>query len=311
MERACTRTTRCRATGLFCTTGDACSGGDCGGVPDRCADDVECTIDTCNEATDSCLNSPDDSECSDDDSCTFDTCNPQTGCTNVFACIDICRPSTFYSRRAVGDDSLTQRIIDAVGGLEVCGQTITSTANDEEPFLEGLGLSSALEAMCVRIEHVAERALFQQLVTTALNCAISGSDNCDEVVGEFISLPFSTCNQVCEEGLDDEELAGECIRQLDCYNRGGQFFNDRCALGICNVTGQFCGAEYGACPPFASIPVVLLQTCERFPTNCRDEEFCQPALDICPERVAGGGSRACREAKRNDCTIDSCDVNED
>ncbi|MFN2376821.1 MAG: hypothetical protein ABR538_09805, partial [Candidatus Binatia bacterium] len=77
-------------------------------------------------------------------------------------------------------------------------------------------------------------------------------------------------------------------------------------LGTCDVTREFCGDDHGPCPPVASVPIPLLQTCKRFADNCRDQEYCQPGLDLCPERVPAGNSRACREARRNSCTIDTC-----
>jgi hypothetical protein len=301
--------------GLFCTINDKCGGGECDGTPNPCGDGVQCTVDSCNEATDSCVNSPSNARCDDENSCTVDVCVAGDGCTNTFSCIDICRPATFYSKRVGLDDNLLQDLLDAVGGLEVCGRTITETANAEEPFLSGLGLASALEGLCVRLDNeVPERELYRELVTAALNCAMSGSDNCDEVVDDFIDVSFSECSDLCAGETSDGDvlaLAETCTHQLGCYNRGGRLIGDRCAFGTCDVTEQLCGGDYGPCPPVTGVPVPLLQVCERFPDNCRDENFCQPALDICPDRARPSGSRACKEAKKNDCAIDFCSIDDD
>jgi hypothetical protein len=291
---------------------DTCGGGECDGTPNPCGDGVQCTVDACNEQTDSCDNTPNNQRCDDENSCTVDICDEDQGCTNTFSCIDICRPVGFYTKHASVDDNLLQQILDALGGIDVCGQVITETGRDEAPYVEGLGLSSALEAICVRNDgEFPRRELYQQLVTTALNCAISGSDNCDEVVDDFIQVSFSDCNALCagdnEVGVDIET----CNDQLTCYNRGGRILAGRCAFGRCDVTGQLCGGDYGPCPPAGVVPITILQTCERFPDNCRDEDFCQPALDICPDRVKSSGSRACREAKSNECTIDFCSIDDD
>ena len=84
-----------------------------------------------------------------------------------------------------------------------------------------------------------------------------------------------------------------------------------CAYGECDVTGELCGADYGPCPPVASVPIVILQTCERFSGNCRDEEFCQEGIGVCPDRLSSTSGKACKEAKNNECTIDFCSISED
>jgi len=301
--------------GLFCTTEDVCTGGSCGGVTGHCADDVPCTIDSCNETTNSCDNQPSNLSCNDNNSCTIDTCDAELGCRNVFSCVDICRPASFYGTHSgtqSENDNITQKILDAVGGIEVCGQFVTETSNAEEPFLGGLGLDSALEGLCVRTQHVGQRSLYRELLTAALNCAISGSDDCNDVVSDFIERGFDECSELCSEGDTDSEFARDCTHQLWCYNRGGRIIDGNCAIGNCDITNEYCGSDFGPCPPVAvgqTFPV--LQVCERFSNNCRRQEFCQPGLDVCPDRLPRSSSRACREARNNECTIDFCSINED
>jgi hypothetical protein len=306
--------------GAFCTVNDTCSQGQCLGSPRNCADSVECTVDSCNEVADRCDNLPNNSVCGDENSCTIDTCDVQQGCRNVFSCKDICRTPNFYSKRAGNEkdrDNLVQEVLDAVGGINVCGVNITSTSNSSAPWVEGLGLSSALEGLCVRPQRIEERELYRELVAAKLNCAISGSDNCDGVVEEFVDVTFSECDALCSgeyspSSVDEYESAiARCTHQLACYNGGGQLIGGKCAYGKCDVTDEYCGSDFGACPPIANITFPILQTCKRFPGNCRDEKFCQEGLEICPARTPASGSRACREAKNNDCTIDSCSYNED
>ena len=85
----------------------------------------------------------------------------------------------------------------------------------------------------------------------------------------------------------------------------------KCAYGTCDVTDELCGGDYGVCPPVASVTFPILQVCERFPGNCRDEDFCQEGPRGLPGPHPASSTRACREAKSNDCTIDSCFDNED
>jgi hypothetical protein len=309
--------------GLFCTVGDACAAGQCHGTPRVCGDDVSCTDDSCNEATDSCVFAPDNEECGDEDLCTTDICTA-SGCQHIFSCKDICRRFGWWGKRAGDGDgendiNVVQRILDFYGGIDVCGQHIDETSVDGGNSVDAFGLDSALEGLCVRPQHVEQRTLYRELVTTALNCAMSGAagaEFCDTVVTRFVDVTFSECDALCAGDAvvtadDEQTLAEACIQQLDCYNSGGQMVGGKCAIGQCEVTRQLCGADFGACPPVANIPIPLLQTCERFPGNCRDEEFCQEGINVCPDRNPNTSGKACREAKGNECTIDFCSIDED
>jgi len=305
--------------GLFCTVGDTCGAGQCTGTARVCGDEVSCTIDSCNEATNSCEFDPQNSRCDDEDLCTTDVCDVELGCRNIFSCEDICRSSNFYSKRSSGDDNIVQEILDATGGLSVCGEFITETSIDGS--VEGLGLDSALEGLCVRSNGIDQRELYRELVATALNCAMSGSggdeDFCDEVVRRFIEIDFSDCNSLCEGDIElsgtegNSSFVNECIDQLKCYNNGGKVINGKCAYGRCDVTNEYCGGQYGTCPPIGVISFPILQVCERFGDNCRDERFCQEGLEVCPSSLSQTGGRPCRDAKRNDCTIDFCSIDDD
>ncbi|MCO6437460.1 MAG: hypothetical protein J5J06_10265 [Phycisphaerae bacterium] len=67
--------------GLFCTENTTCTDGTCGGgTPNNCADAFSCTVDQCDEATDSCLHLPSNALCNDNQFCNgIETCNPPTG----------------------------------------------------------------------------------------------------------------------------------------------------------------------------------------------------------------------------------------
>ena len=70
----------------FCNGVETCdipSGLCVAGTPPDCTDAVTCTVDTCNEGTGSCDNSPDDGLCDDSNVCTDDICNIASGCQSV------------------------------------------------------------------------------------------------------------------------------------------------------------------------------------------------------------------------------------
>ncbi|MCH8148095.1 MAG: hypothetical protein IH987_08915, partial [Planctomycetes bacterium] len=74
--------------GLFCTVGETCTGGDCGGgTPRNCDDGNPCTTDECDDADDTCVNTLDEEgccvtsqECDDDNECTDNVCGPLNTC---------------------------------------------------------------------------------------------------------------------------------------------------------------------------------------------------------------------------------------
>ena len=72
--------------GLFCNGAEICnfSTNVCEpGTAVSCDDSVACTVDSCNEATDSCDNMANDVVCDDGNVCTDDTCSGSSGCQYV------------------------------------------------------------------------------------------------------------------------------------------------------------------------------------------------------------------------------------
>ncbi|MFQ5462293.1 MAG: S8 family serine peptidase, partial [Phycisphaerae bacterium] len=68
--------------GIFCNGAEVCSAGTCvAGTAVDCNDAVACTTDSCNEATNSCDNTPDDAACDNGLFCDgAETCNATLGC---------------------------------------------------------------------------------------------------------------------------------------------------------------------------------------------------------------------------------------
>jgi hypothetical protein len=258
---------------------DVCDNGTCSGTPRNCNDGVECTDDSCNEGLDACVNQPDNDFCDDDDTCTVDVCTPG-GCTNESSCgVDICRTAGYWSTHGgygkPTSYNVAQAVLDAVGGIDVCGQHIDETSNEHPPWVAGLGLDSALEGLCVSVEGISERQLYRQLIAAALNCAMSGGD-CDDKLEGYVDVTFSECSDLCETG--DEQPGGpsveECIEKVDCFNNGGQIIDGQCVLEL--------------------------------PGNCHDQLLCNEGLGVCPKKAPASSVKACRQAKANSCTIDSC-----
>jgi len=246
-------------------------------------------------------------DCDDGDACTADLCSQNNTCSYDYICGEaICRSPGYWATHSGFEKknsvNVGQLVLDAVGPIEVCGRTITETSNMDSPYLEGLGLSSNLEGLCMRAQGVPQRRLYRQLVAAALNCGITGGD-CEEVMDDFLDVSFADCSDVCA-GIPvmDGPTMNECTHQLDCFNNGGRVVMGDCAYGTCDETAEYCGGDFGECPPFANLP----QECVPLPGNCHDAVLCNEELGVCPKKTPASSSRACQEARKNECTIDEC-----
>ena len=78
---SCSSDAQCN-DGLFCNGAEHCVNGTCAaGTAVVCSDSVSCTVDSCNESTDSCVFAANNALCSDAQACNgAETCNASTGC---------------------------------------------------------------------------------------------------------------------------------------------------------------------------------------------------------------------------------------
>ena len=82
--------------GLFCTVGEVCQNGTCGGgTPRDCGDGIACTTDSCSESTDKCVRTPQNTLCDDQNPCTDDICVAGTGCANTPDDTNVCDDLVF------------------------------------------------------------------------------------------------------------------------------------------------------------------------------------------------------------------------
>jgi hypothetical protein len=245
-------------------------------------------------------------DCSDVDgvACTLPTCNGESACVEVDNCVETCRGAGYWGTHSgaeKGGSNVGQSVIDADSPLVVCGQEITST--------DQVGsLNSALEALCVKTRGVKERQLYRQLVTAALNCRLSEGGACDQILGRFVDVSFSDCDALCAGSpVEGGPTLKECRDQLECFNDGGRLVDGKCARGTCQTdTETLCGSDYGDCPPIGEDP----QPCVRFEDSCASSGICNEELDapaqICPDKKRASSPQACKAARMNECTIDSC-----
>ncbi len=127
--------------GLYCTTGDVCGSGACGGSPRDCsALDGTCTVGTCNESAGACEADPanEGGACTDDgDACTDDVCQGgscahpfnTSPCDDGDDCTfsDTCNSGSCTGTSYACDDGLSCTA-DACDGLGGCTATIAGDA---------------------------------------------------------------------------------------------------------------------------------------------------------------------------------------
>lgn len=202
--------------GRWCNGAESCDAvRDCqAGAAANCDDGVGCTVDSCDEAVDSCVNDVDDSLCDDGRFCNgFETCDAAQGCLNGTApdCSD-----------GVG---CTQDACDAV--LDECVNTPDDGACDNGVFCDGaevcdpnLGCQGG-DAPCA--------ALCRESDDRCVEC-LSNTD-CDD--GDF-------CNGAESCAADGSCAAGAspCPAGLTCNRQSRQ-----CESGLFTLD-----AKPGACP---------------------------------------------------------------
>ncbi len=194
--------------GAFCTTDDTCDNGVCSGAPRDCGDGNACTLDSCNEATDRCVNDAaplNGSACDDGLFCTInDTC--QSG---------VC---TSGGPRNCADSSPCT--------ADSCNEGTDRCVNDPVP-LNGTACNDG--TACTQNDH----CMAGTCTGTPLVCndgdACNGVETCNPARGCVPGIPL-VCNDnnVCN-GIEACNPASGCVlgTPLDC-NDGTDCSVDRC-----------------------------------------------------------------------------------
>jgi hypothetical protein len=266
--------------GLFCNGAEWCQGGQCrSGTIIDCDDGVACTVDSCNEATDSCDNTPNHTVCDDGLYCNGTEACGAAGCESgaavdcndgVPCTLDSCNESSDSCdntpNHMVCDDGLY------CNGVEACGSG---------------GCESGTAVDC------------DDGVACTVDSCNESSDGCDNTPNHMVCDDGLYCNGAetcgsggCDPGTPPSCPGGQCSEPLD---RCVECLQDEdCA------PGELCNASVGICEPAPDCVV---------DEDCDDGLFCNGA-----EWCQGG---QCRSGTTNDCddgvacTVDSCNESTD
>ncbi|MBI4718081.1 MAG: S8 family serine peptidase [Planctomycetes bacterium] len=193
--------------GLFCDGVETCDAlRDCvAGTPIDCADAIVCTLDLCNEATDTCDHTPDDTSCDNglycDGSETCDAlldcragtpvnCDDFVGCT-VDSCNEATRACDHLPNHSGCDDGLF------CNGTEVCHATLGCQAG--APVTCDDGIPCTVDA-CNEVTDACAHAPDDLACDDGLFC--NGVESCDAVAGCAAGTAPCAPGDTCDEATD-------------------------------------------------------------------------------------------------------------
>ena len=300
--------------GLFCNGAETCNvSTDCqAGAAPNCNDGVGCTIDACNETSDSCDNTADDSVCDDGAFCngaeTCDAaldcqtaapvdCNDGVACTN-----DTCNEIADVCENGADDGNCDDGAF--CNGAETCDAVLDCQAATPVDCDDAVGctLDSCNEVadQCDNLatDSLCDNGLFcdgAETCDAVSDCQPGAVPGCDDGVGCTVDAcdeVGDTCANTTDDSLCDNGLfcdgAETCSATLDCQAGTAPNCNDGvgCTLDSCNETTDVCdnAPADGLCDDGAF---------------CNGAETCDAALDCqaaapvdCDDAVA--------------CTVDAC-----
>ncbi|MCO6439031.1 MAG: S8 family serine peptidase [Phycisphaerae bacterium] len=221
--------------GLYCNGVETCSGAVCqAGTPVDCSDGVACTDDSCNEATDSCDNTPNDANCNDGLYCNgTETCSAtldcQAGtpvnCDDAVGCTDdSCNEGTDSCDHAPNhglcDDGLF------CNGAEVCSVSLDCQPGTAVDCDDGVGCTD---------DSCNEGTDSCDNVPNDANCPddglfCNGTEFC-HVVNDCDSTGDPCGGLSCNEATDTCESV-ECTVPADCDD-GNACTVDDCVGNVC------------------------------------------------------------------------------
>ncbi len=268
--------------GLFCTTGDVCSGGVCGGTGAACSLPLRCS-----ESLDACVACLSAAHCDDGNVCTEDVCNATGSCVNPNNFVS-CDDGNFCTVTDVCSGGSCVGSGDTCPGL-ICDEPtdrcveclIAADCDDANPCTDDTCVSN----VCVRTPNsvVCDDGLFCTAFDTCSGGACMGGG--------------ATCGAslVCNESVD---VCVQCIVDADCDD-DNICTTDTCLFGSCGNAANSLPCDDG-----------LFCT----PTDTCVNRVCVGAGDTCPGLLCDESGDACVECFTvldcaDDgiaCTVDQC-----
>ena len=293
--------------GLYCNGEETCQAetGECtAGEPPELNDDVECTVDECDEESDVVTHSSDDKECDDLDPCTSDSCDPDDDQAGDDGCVHVpteCTCETDEDCALLEDGDLCNGTLNCDSGLEtpVCKidpQTVMD--HDDGAFCNGA--EGCDPTTGDKLDGVPPE------MDDGIDCTI---DTCDEENDKVVHAPgdeLCTDENVCTDDLcDPVNGCAHADNQGGCDDGNVCTIDDVCEAGACLGQPYDCDDEN----------VCTDDSCEDLngEANCVHAGNVEPCDagpctldDTCLDGQCAPGLAKCDDAV--DCTVDSCDL---
>ncbi len=276
--------------GLFCNGTEKCKNNVCHAGPNPCPpDNVACTTDSCDEATDTCVHTPVHSQCNDGNVCTDDICHPTLGCQNT------------NNNNLCNDGNQCTQFDRCVGGVCTGDQIDCSFLNDQC----NVGVCNMSTGMCeaqpANEGSPCEDGLFCSVGKTCVAGSCTGAQPRD--CSDGITCTLDSCDEeanVCRHKPNDDL----------CNNN--QFCD-----GVETCDADF-GCVAGTNPCDDKVPCTI-DTCDEAADQCvftpddgqcQDDVFCN-GVEVCdPEVGCQAGPNPCPD-DGVPCTNDFCDETND
>ena len=297
--------------GQFCTEGETCQSGVCtGGSLKSCSDGVGCTDDSCDEANNTCINTPDNGNCNDSQFCNgVETCDPEADCqTGTTPCAE---GTTCIESSDTCEVTCTDKDNDgyAIEGGVTCGP-IDCDDENRNVHPDATEVCNGVDDNCDGSIDETFNDLGESCTVGTGECTRTGSRVCDESgTGTTCdATPGTPSEEVCD-GLDndcngsiDETGNALCDNGMYCDGQETCGGASGCINGTpidCNASGDQCNS--GKCDE-------ITDKCIAVPANegqsCNDGLYCNEG-ETCQSGICTGGStKSCSDGVG--CTVDSC-----
>ena len=303
------------SNGQFCDGVERCDPDDgCRpGNPPNCNDSIPCTTDSCNEANDTCTNSPNNQLCNNGQFCDgVEQCVPGQGCRpgtapncgdSIPCTVDTCDEANDRCNRTPNNQLCSDGTF--CNGVETCSPTLGCRP--------GVGVACGDNIpctvdTCIEATDSCQNTPNNQLCSDGKHC--DGVEICSPTLGcQEGTPPNCSDNVVCtvDACVEATDSCSHTVNNQLCSN--GQFCD---GVEVCSPTQ---GCQPGTAPNCGDSVVCTVDVCDEVDDRCRntpDHSLCANAL-FCDGVETCSPLTGCREGNPifcNDnveCTQDYCD----
>ena len=248
--------------GLYCDGAETCVNNACvAGTPVICNDGISCTDDMCNEETDSCTYTPDNSKCDDMNACTLDVCDADKGCINTFS--DGVGPTT--------SDVVVNPYFN--NGRFNTNATVSDICSNIKTAKYYIGHAGYDPASCSPFDAEQTGTIYP------LDDGTFDLNKLTEYVGRTSNYPRDGLNYICIEGQDAVDNWGNCA----CAYFDSDINPPQCPYNI-TFNGMADGQEQLVC---GGTPQLTATVCDDESNIQGGEYFLDTAIPPIPAPLSG------------------------